>query len=86
MNEITAPLTVKIVGSDMGDSPEVPINTLNDASAKYRAFIEENGLGASGAGRCLIMQSGKVVGRVSYNGKVWEGNTHTPNATPIFQP
>jgi len=37
--------TVKIVGSECGNSPEVPIETLNDASAKYRAFIEQNGLG-----------------------------------------
>lgn len=78
--------SVKIVGSECGNSPEVPIETLNDASAKYRAFIAENGLGASGAGSCYILQNKKIVAHVSYNGKVWEGKSWTPDAKPIFDP
>jgi len=45
MNTPTEKLTVQIVNSAIGNSPAVPIETLNDASAKYRAFIEQNGLG-----------------------------------------
>lgn len=76
--------TVKIVNSECGNSPEFPIQTLNDASAKYRAFIESNGLGASGAGSCYILHNGGIVAHVSYNGKVWEGKRWTENAKQLF--
>lgn len=75
-----------IVGSVLGNSEFVPMTTLNEASAAYRAFIEAHCLGASEAGECLIYHGNKVVAHVSYNGRVWEGEGYNPNAKPIFEP
>lgn len=86
MNEITNQMTVQIVGSAAGKSLEVPIQTLNDASAKYRAFLDENGFGSRDGGCCYIKHGGKIVAHVSHNGKVWEGKKYVPDAKPIFTP
>lgn len=75
-----------IVGSAVGNSDFIPLTTLNDASAAFRAFCDENGFGARDAGDCQIWQGNKIVAHVSYNGKVWEGETWTRDAKPIFDP
>ena len=75
-----------IVGSDFGDSEFVPITTLNEASARYRAFIIANNLGASQAGQCLIYSENQVVAHVSYNGRVWEGEHWHPGQVELFNP
>jgi hypothetical protein len=80
------PLTVQILNSVLGNGPVVPCVTLNQASAAYRAFIDQNGLGSSEAGRCVIRQGRKVVAHVSYNGKVWPGANYHANTQPIYTP
>jgi len=75
-----------VVDSAIGNSEFVPIKTLNEASAFYRNFLDENGFGARDGGICYIYHGNKVVPRVSYNGRVWDGENYQPNATPIFDP
>lgn len=71
---LTKTMTFQVLRSAVGKSKEVPFVTLNEASAAYRAFIEENGFGGRDAGICVIKSEGKVVAHVSYNGKVWAGS------------
>ena len=58
------------------DRQDVAVKDWSDASAVFRAWIEKNGYGASnlakGAGDILDM--GKKVAHVSYNGRVWAAN------------
>jgi hypothetical protein len=75
-----------IVGSALGDSEFIPFTTLNEASRAFRFFCDENGFGARDAGSCYIYNGNKIVARVSYNGKVWEGSTYKPGAAPLFDP
>lgn len=77
-----------IIGSAVGNSEFIPITTVNQASAAFRAFCAENGFGARDAGSCKIYAGGKQVGYVSYNGRVWEGREADwkSGATPIFDP
>ena len=77
---------VVIVGSDLGDSEFIPITTLNEASARYRAFIEANNLGGSQAGSCHIYSGGQIVAHVSYNGRVWAGASWHPGQVELFNP
>ncbi len=64
----------------MGESFQV--DSLEDASKKWREFVEREGLGASeimnamGSDSVPVMQDGVQVARISYNGRVWdmEGN------------
>lgn len=79
-------MTIRVVGSGAGSSQHFPIQTLNEASAKYRAFLDAQGLGSREAGRCFIYQSGKAVAHVSFNGRVWAGRAYKPNAVPIYDP
>lgn len=88
---MTSKLTMQVVNSAVGNSEPMAFETLNQASAAYRAFCLENGFGASEAGRCMICQGGRVVAEVSYNGKVWawEGMSGKPSTgfeAPIYDP
>ena len=53
---------------------KVPVASFKEASQKWRAYRDEEGIGASGMVRHDgdIVQGGKVVARVSYNGRVWD--------------
>lgn len=55
------------------DRQDIAVKDWSDASVVFRAWIEKNGYGASnlakGAGDILDM--GKRVAHVSYNGRVW---------------
>lgn len=79
-------MTLHVTKTALGNAPVVEITTLNQASAIYRAFIEQNDLGGRDAGIALIKHQGKVVAHVSYNGRVWEGKSWTPDSKPIFEP
>jgi len=57
---------------------------LNDASAAFRAFCCENGLGAREAGNCQIWSGDKVVAHVSFNGNIWAGATWKRNGDLLF--
>lgn len=79
-------LTCRITGSDAGSCAPMQCDTLNQASAAYRAFIKENFFGASEAGTCRIYANGRQVAYVSYNGKVWSGTHYQPDAKPLYDP
>lgn len=79
-------MTLQVLRSAVGNGPVTPFETLNQASAAYRAFIEQNGFGAREAGACVIRDGSKVVAHVSYNGKVWAGRHSVPGAEPLFVP
>lgn len=81
-------LKIKIVDSEVGSSPVVEISDVNEASKRYRAFIEEHGFGSSQSGVCLIYKGNEVIGHVSYNGKVWSGTPQQwkSDSEPIFDP
>ena len=58
-----------------------------NASEEYRKIIDLLDVGASEAPLCKIIdKSKKVVGHVSYNGKVWAGAKWTDGDTPIYNP
>jgi hypothetical protein len=77
------PLTLWIEESAVGDSKPFQFETLNQASAAFRAFTRDNDLGGSGCGRCVIRKGfdrrGPVVAHVSFNGRVWAGAPHEWN-------
>lgn len=56
----------------------IPVQFADDASAVFCAIRDNNGFGASDMKRgCgdLLDAAGNIVGRVSYNGKIWIGAT-----------
>jgi hypothetical protein len=66
-----------------------PFTTCEAVSRAYRATIERLGIGGSETPSCLILDhSGKVVGHVSYNGRVWLGDERSwvPGKRPIYAP
>lgn len=64
-----------------------PVMSFAQVSAAYRALLDELGLGASQAPRCLIEDdTGTVHAHVSYNGKVWPGEHYREGASPLFTP
>ena len=58
------------------DKQDVAVNDWSEASSVFRDWIEKNGYGASNltneAG--VILDMGKKVAHVSYNGRVWAVN------------
>jgi hypothetical protein len=58
------------------DRQDVTVAGWADASAVFRAWIEKNGYGASNLARGAgdIIDMGKKVAHVSYNGRVWAAN------------
>ena len=87
------PLVVTIEDSALGDSEPIKCETLNQASAAFLAFIQENNLGSRDAGRCVIRKGygrapEQIVAHVSYNGKVWAGSVQewTAETELLFKP
>lgn len=79
LNRPTTPeLYCVIVGSAVGDSEFIPLTTLNEASDAFRAFCDDNDLGARDAGECQIHSAGRVVARVAYNGNVFRNTNGKP--------
>ena len=52
----------------------VMVETLEEASAAVREYLDSTGLGASEwkGGRVVDVDTGKTVARISYNGRLWE--------------
>ncbi len=70
-----------------------PVESLADASKKYVAMIESQGWGASQVPRkyanpVIIDDTGKFIGAISYNGKVWNCKSKywTNDLEPIYNP
>ena len=56
---------------------EITVSSFKEASEKSRAFINKNGLGAGNwsGGDVIDEETGNIIARVSYNGRVWNGKT-----------
>lgn len=68
-------------------SSVAPFQGLEHVSRSYRQFVSALNVGSSRAPSCVIETSGGVVvGRVSYNGRVWEGGEYTPDADLLYCP
>lgn len=64
-----------------------PIMNFEQVSAAYRALLDELGLGASQAPRCLIEDdAGRIHAHVAYNGKVFGGEHYRDGAKPLYVP
>lgn len=63
----------------IGSGEMMLVQTLEEASDAVREHIDSNGLGAyewshtRGVGNVVDVATGKVVARISYNGRIWEG-------------
>jgi len=83
---------------DFGQNPNRPlpgtrtrtvrVKDFAEASAVCRRYIAENGLGGGNwtGGEITDEATGKVIGRVSYNGRVWGPEEWTPDSKPIYVP
>ena len=72
-NEVIKTGYVELKSSERGvPSKKVRVRSADQASAAVRAYIDTYGLGASNwTGGDIRESSGKLIGRVSYNGRVW---------------
>lgn len=62
----------------------IKVNSFKEASDVCKKFIDDNGLGSGNwEGGQIFDDAGKQIAHVSYNGRVWEGKTWTPNAKEI---
>lgn len=64
--------------------PKMTASDLADASAKYSEVRDASGEGASTFYDGVVMQDGKPVARISYNGRIWPLEDWTPDMTPLF--
>ena len=63
------------------------VRTFEEASKKYSFARDEAQLGSSELPKAkLVDESGKVVAHVSYNGKVWAGETYKSGQEPLYNP
>lgn len=62
----------------------VPVASLAEASAIYSAARDRSGKGASGWPDGAVLEGDKVIGRVSYNGRVWEPGPWKPDSVPLY--
>ena len=68
-----------------------PFTTYQDISESYSRAIDATGATASGATgplapKCLLLKAAKIVGYVSYNGRVWRSNAaHYGNEARMWE-
>lgn len=62
----------------------VSVADLAEASSVCRAYIVEYDLGGGNWAGGKITEGGTVVGRVSYNGRVWPAGEWTPDTKPLL--
>lgn len=53
---------------------KVKVNNISEAVALVHSFIEENNLGAGNFSGGQLYENGKIIGKISYNGRVWDIN------------
>lgn len=62
----------------------VVVESISEAAAECRKFIDENELGAGNWAGGLVMDSrGQAIAEVSYNGRIWLGG-YTPGNEHLF--
>jgi hypothetical protein len=64
----------------------IDVPTLREASQVYRNAVDLSGEGASTFPAGKIDRAGRVVARVSYNGRVWPDVEWRPGTKPIYDP
>ena len=73
-------IVLRSVGNpDFGQDPDQPmsppevvvVDTLQAASAAARAYIERHYLGSGNFPSPRVVRNGRVVARISYNGRIW---------------
>jgi hypothetical protein len=61
------------------------IASFEEASRMFCAARDKLGEGASRTPSPKIVdERGEVIGHVSYNGRVWAGETYVPDAAPLY--
>lgn len=64
--------------------PDIMVETLADASRRYCERRDQTGLGASTFPEATLIREGIVVGRISYNGRIWQPIPWRPGDRPIY--
>jgi hypothetical protein len=83
-------MSFSTVLSFTGGRATINADTLAELSRKFRDVIESRGFGASAVrGSDLVFQDGVVLGRISYNGRIWPPTTgdwrrDLDEQTPIY--
>lgn len=72
MDDPRAKMTVMLAGAEGVPAARVPAATTAQAGAQVRAYIETYGLSASELAGGELRLDGKVIGRISYNGRAWD--------------
>ncbi len=58
--------------------------TLKELSEAYCRVRDDSGEGMSTFRNAIVKQNGKVVGYISYNGRIWPGTTYQAGAIPLY--
>lgn len=69
---------------DSGRKRSVDVKDFAEASKVCREFIERNGLGGGNWNGGEIREGGKIIARVSYNGRVWPDEPFTVEQKPLW--
>lgn len=64
--------------------PDIMVETLEHASRGYCERRDKTGLGASAFPEAELMRDGVIVGRISYNGRIWHPIRWRPGDRPIY--
>lgn len=64
--------------------PDIRVETLAEASRRYCERRDRTGLGASAFPDATLIREGIVVGRISYNGRIWHPIPWRPGDRPIY--
>jgi hypothetical protein len=64
------------------------VASVEDARARWEAFRDASGAGASkiGNGLTVVDEGGEVVALISYNGRIWREKTLDRGAAPVVLP
>lgn len=66
---------------------QFPVENWEQVSLAYRSLLDELGLGASQAPRCVVVdEAGKVHAHASYNGRIWQGEHWRDGDKPLYDP
>ena len=58
-------------------STELQADTIDELRAKVQQWQNEEGLGGGHWGECPLYLNNKLVGYMSYNGRVWKGRVRS---------
>lgn len=63
----------------------VQVSSLEEASKRLRDWCTENDLGGGNMGRGCgeVTQGGKLIARISYNGRAWEPGAYPTKEIPL---